>query len=388
MVSRPATCQDLLSEIRTHFPNAAAVYSLVVLFQPATIGRRETLSRPPFNMPDFDHIVYDAQSHTSHGRHSTVSSLFGQGEMGRGGGRQGQQAAARRASAPATARPDFHFNYNEDDKTKAGNFDDLTSSDRRENRLDTLHVTFNQSLIQLGVATNTPPTVATTWSHPRHHDRHFSWHPIIVHRLIDHLIPHVDTLTVPQRTRLPFPPAPAQPPSRALPGGLTLVRRHPHGHSATSHPPPPPARITLRRHGALKSVITKEDLAKVKALTVPMGHKGAARASSNTLDTRMVRHPVGDLDGKLHELHTRGLASAPAQHDPNITMGLELAQKNLRIQVSVHLQDLGQRALELLKTIKATHKKLSEIEKPFNELLALAAACQKISAGMMMERTN
>ena len=38
MVSRPATYQDLLSEIRTHFPNAAAVYSLAVLFQPATIG--------------------------------------------------------------------------------------------------------------------------------------------------------------------------------------------------------------------------------------------------------------------------------------------------------------------------------------------------------------
>jgi hypothetical protein len=38
LVSRPATYQDLLSEIRTHFPNATAVYSLVVLFQPATIG--------------------------------------------------------------------------------------------------------------------------------------------------------------------------------------------------------------------------------------------------------------------------------------------------------------------------------------------------------------
>lgn len=36
MVSRPATYQDLMSEIRSHFPDVSAVYSLVVLFQPAT----------------------------------------------------------------------------------------------------------------------------------------------------------------------------------------------------------------------------------------------------------------------------------------------------------------------------------------------------------------
>lgn len=39
MVSRPATYQDLMSEIRSHFPDVSAVYSLVVLFQPATDGR-------------------------------------------------------------------------------------------------------------------------------------------------------------------------------------------------------------------------------------------------------------------------------------------------------------------------------------------------------------
>lgn len=36
MVARPATYQHLLREIRSHFPNLAAVYNLVVLFKPTT----------------------------------------------------------------------------------------------------------------------------------------------------------------------------------------------------------------------------------------------------------------------------------------------------------------------------------------------------------------
>lgn len=38
MIARPATYQDLLSEIRGHFPRVSSVYSLVVLFQPANIN--------------------------------------------------------------------------------------------------------------------------------------------------------------------------------------------------------------------------------------------------------------------------------------------------------------------------------------------------------------
>ncbi|KAH8747463.1 hypothetical protein F5883DRAFT_243836 [Diaporthe sp. PMI_573] len=53
----------------------------------------------------------------------------GQGQIGRGGGRQGQ-AAARRASAPSSARPDFDFNqlpeYDEDDKRFGNDFDAFT----------------------------------------------------------------------------------------------------------------------------------------------------------------------------------------------------------------------------------------------------------------------
>ncbi|KAH8757629.1 hypothetical protein F5883DRAFT_683635 [Diaporthe sp. PMI_573] len=59
--------------------------------------------------------------------------------------------------------------------------------------------------------------------------------------------------------------------------------------------------LEIRGHGALKSIITAEDLAKVKALIVPMGHK-AARASYNTLDTLRVTHRVDNLDEKLYEL--------------------------------------------------------------------------------------
>lgn len=38
MVARPTTYEDLLRQIRTHFPRVSSVYSLVVLFQPANIN--------------------------------------------------------------------------------------------------------------------------------------------------------------------------------------------------------------------------------------------------------------------------------------------------------------------------------------------------------------
>lgn len=38
MVARPATYQDLISEIRAHFPRISSVHSLVVLFQLSNVN--------------------------------------------------------------------------------------------------------------------------------------------------------------------------------------------------------------------------------------------------------------------------------------------------------------------------------------------------------------
>lgn len=73
--------------------------------------------------------------------------------------------------------------------------------------------------------------------------------------------------------------------------------------------------LEIRRHGALRSIISGEDLAKVKALIVPMGHK-EARSTENTLDKWRGKEPVGDLDAKLNQLHTRGLSSGLEPYDP------------------------------------------------------------------------
>lgn len=38
MIARPSTYQDLLGEIRRHFPRVSSVYSLAVIFQPANVN--------------------------------------------------------------------------------------------------------------------------------------------------------------------------------------------------------------------------------------------------------------------------------------------------------------------------------------------------------------
>jgi hypothetical protein len=67
------------------------------------------------------------------------------------------------------------------------------------------------------------------------------------------------------------------------------------------------------------------------------------------------------LQSDLSE-HAKRVENAHMQLDLNSATGLELAHKNLRVELSVRFRDLGQKAMELLETIKATHKRLSEIE--------------------------
>ncbi|KAI7785816.1 hypothetical protein LA080_005933 [Diaporthe eres] len=65
--------------------------------------------------------------------------------------------------------------------------------------------------------------------------------------------------------------------------------------------------LEIRRHGSLKSIISREELARVKALIVPAGYK-EARSASNTIDKlNNMATPINDLDGKLHQLHNLGL---------------------------------------------------------------------------------
>lgn len=65
--------------------------------------------------------------------------------------------------------------------------------------------------------------------------------------------------------------------------------------------------LEIRRHGDLKRIINREDLAKVKALVVPMGHK-EARSASNTIDRLSnMDTPIADLHEKIHQLHNLGL---------------------------------------------------------------------------------
>jgi hypothetical protein len=66
MVARPATYQDLLREIRFHFPNAGATYSLVVLFQPLTTGGR---------LPAWVEVAPSAYCHVHDGAELLVNVL-------------------------------------------------------------------------------------------------------------------------------------------------------------------------------------------------------------------------------------------------------------------------------------------------------------------------
>lgn len=118
----------------------------------------------------------------------------------------------------------------------------------------------------------------------------------------------------------------------------------------------PSNELEIRRHGALKSIITSEDLAKVKALIVPMGHKNA-RASYNTLDIFRNARPVDALDGKLHELHTRGLASGLKPYDPKNPSGdteLRRLAESLQREIA-DAQGLPPKLVPICPNLKRVH---------------------------------
>lgn len=74
-----------------------------------------------------------------------------------------------------------------------------------------------------------------------------------------------------------------------------------------------------------------------------------------------LRNIKDELQSSLSE-QAKLVEDAYAKRDLNTAMGLELAHKNLRVELSVRFRDLLQKAMELLKSIKTTHKKLSMIE--------------------------
>jgi hypothetical protein len=114
--------------------------------------------------------------------------------------------------------------------------------------------------------------------------------------------------------------------------------------------------LEIRGHGALKSIITADDLAKVKALIVPMGHK-AARASYNTLDTLRVTHRVDNLDEKLYELYTRGLGSGLEPYSPEKPLqdtDLRRLAEALQRDI-IEAQGLPRKLLSICPTLKRVH---------------------------------
>ncbi|KAG6367406.1 hypothetical protein INS49_001595 [Diaporthe citri] len=103
--------------------------------------------------------------------------------------------------------------------------------------------------------------------------------------------------------------------------------------------------LEIRRHaGSLKSIISREELARLKALIVPAGYK-EARSASNTIDKLSnIATPVIDLDGKIHQLHNLGLglSAGLGPYDPgNPFEDPELRRLATRLQ-----QELNQ-ALDL-----------------------------------------
>lgn len=123
--------------------------------------------------------------------------------------------------------------------------------------------------------------------------------------------------------------------------------------------------LEIRQHADLKSVINREDLAKVKALIVPMGHK-VARSASNTIDKLSnMDTPIADLDGKLHQLHNFGLGlsaglepydpESPLEHTELRRLAESLQQEiteglNLPRILSIHCPSLERVRLEPTKT--------------------------------------
>ncbi|KAG8166524.1 hypothetical protein KVR01_002213 [Diaporthe batatas] len=68
-----------------------------------------------------------------------------------------------------------------------------------------------------------------------------------------------------------------------------------------------------------------------------------------------------ELQGDLIQ-HAKLVEEAYERGDFNTAMGLEQAHKNLRVNLAVRLRGLSQKASELAEAMKATRKKLSEIE--------------------------
>lgn len=66
--------------------------------------------------------------------------------------------------------------------------------------------------------------------------------------------------------------------------------------------------LVVRRHGDLRRIINSEDLARVKALIVPMGFKEARSASTMLDKLSNMSAPIVDLDGKIHQLHNLGMS--------------------------------------------------------------------------------
>lgn len=74
-----------------------------------------------------------------------------------------------------------------------------------------------------------------------------------------------------------------------------------------------------------------------------------------------LRHSKDMLKRDLVE-HAKRMEDAYDRGDLNTAMGLEQAHKNLRVNLAVRLRDLGQKTSELVDTMEAARKKLSEIE--------------------------
>lgn len=95
--------------------------------------------------------------------------------------------------------------------------------------------------------------------------------------------------------------------------------------------------LEIRRHGDLQGIITGEDLARVKALVVPVGYK-EARSAYITLDKLRLMRGIDDLDGKILQLHDLGLGLTEGlePYDPkNRSQNAELRLLAERLQQDI-----------------------------------------------------
>ncbi|POS81214.1 hypothetical protein DHEL01_v200368 [Diaporthe helianthi] len=109
-------------------------------------------------------------------------------------------------------------------------------------------------------------------------------------------------------------------------------------------------------HSALRQIMSKEDLARVRELIVPMGFKNA-RASYNTLDTLRISCPVNELDEKIDELHTQGLASGLEPYRPDNLLenrGLRRLAESLQQEIAV-AQGLPPKLLSVCPSLRKMH---------------------------------